>query len=742
MGEKPSPTDDGLRPNALPLNSINTGVFVNELTNLSLLPDTLQLDSRSEKSAYQKNPENLTWKFTSGVPAPDTSQEITYRGTQLALMKTYDIVEQRFHAFMEVADFDSTLPLPRTTEEKRKHYLFTDGTDGYPPHLNLVGKDDEEDPNQRTDLNKNKIFDRMRLIQAAALMRGFMSEWKQYLARKASDLVLGTMGTPDAGQTLAEVEAYNRGRRGSNWGLKDIFDQPNVGDLEDWFSDACFTQQQFTGVNPTTIQQATQTWIDHFISAAKASEVPEITDALQYLVTSRRESLYMQDYSYFRDAADVKPRDRIIEAYWEEKDGRTRYYRYSCASVCLFHLDNTGQLFPLAIVIDWRVNAERSVTIFNRTLFKSRDFRSGIDKRDRIQQLEEERSDWPWRYAKTCVQCSDWFRHEVSVHLTDTHFVEEAIIVASHRYLSQTHPVMQMLVPHWQKTLALNAAARSTLVPHVVLDLVGFQEKETQNFMQDAYAKFDFEKKYIPTDLKERGFPPDQLGDPKFHNYAYAKCINSMWGKIRAFVRDTLAADYPEPNANAKVKSDTDLQDWVRELGQNGEGKLIFPTIETFDQLVDAVTMCIHIASPQHTAVNYLQRYYMSFVVNKPPCLFAPPPTSLQELLGYTEKDLVKALPMNHSAEWLLASHIPYLLNKKPAPEESLKNYAHSKASLYVTKEPTAQNTAIAKAATTFFNELERSAQEFKEFGQQVDNWAVLPYEVLYPDWNAVSILI
>ena len=52
-----------------------------------------------------------------------------------------------------------------------------------------------------------------------------------------------------------------------------------------------------------------------------------------------------------------------------------------------------------------------------------------------------------------------------------------------------------------------------------------------------------------------------------------------------------------------------------------------FPTLSTVNELVDCVTMCIHIASPQHMAVNYLQNYYQSFVVNKPACMYRPLPT-------------------------------------------------------------------------------------------------------------------
>ncbi|KAI9368035.1 lipoxygenase [Aspergillus egyptiacus] len=646
-------------------------------------------------------------------------------------------------SFMEVADFDSSMPLPRPLEEKQKHYLFTSGKDGFPPHLNLVGKDDEEDPNQRTDLPLGKIFDRMRILQASSLMRTYKNALERGAASAAGALAFGRMENPYSGTTLKDVENYNRKRREST-SRKDIFDQPNVGDLEDWFSDARFAQQFFTGVNPTTIERASDSWLDHFVQAAEKTEVKALNEALDYLKKNCRESLYMQDYSYFRKAAGVSE-DQDVKCPWEETNilgfVTRKGHRYSVASVCLFYLDDEGNLLPLAIVPDWLGSADKSVTIFNRTLFKSRDFRSGTDKRDRITQLEEEANDWPWRYAKTCVQCSDWLRHEVTVHLTDTHFVEEAIIVASHRQLEQTHPVMQLLVPHWRKTLALNASARLILVPHVVLQLIGFQEKEMQRFMWNAYTEFDFKKKYVPTDLEERGFPPEKLGERKFHNYAYAKCINSMWGKIRAYVKDTLAVHYSGPDVDSQVKQDKQLQAWVKELASDGGARLKFPTIQTFDELVDCVTMCIHVASPQHTAVNYLQNYYLAFVVNRPPCLYKAPPKTLDELIRYTEKDLVEALPMNHSGDWLLASHIPYLLNKKPTEEESLLNFAHSKTLQYLNKSSD-DDLAIAMAALDFFMKLVDTVEEFKEYGQQVDGWQQLPYEVLYPDWNAVSILI
>lgn len=110
----------------------------------------------------------------------------------------------------------------------------------------------------------------------------------------------------------------------------------------------------------------------------------------------------MQDYSYFRKAAGKGPTDDIA-IKWE--DGVLAWkrsgYRYNCASVCLYYLNEKGDLYPLAIVTDWRGSARDSVTIFNRTLFKSRNLRTGHDRRDAKQQLKEEAEDWAWRYGQS-----------------------------------------------------------------------------------------------------------------------------------------------------------------------------------------------------------------------------------------------------------------------------------------------------------------------------------------------------
>lgn len=93
--------------------------------------------------------------------------------------------------------------------------------------------------------------------------------------------------------------------------------------------------------------------------------------------------------------------------------------------------------------------------------------------------------------------------------------------------------------------------------------------------------------------------------------------------------------------------------------------------------------MCIHIASPQHTAVNYLQNFYQSFVIAKPPALHAPLPTTLQSLQAYNEQDFVKALSIGHQRDWLLSAQIPWSLSFRVADENNLVTYAASISNIY-----------------------------------------------------------
>ncbi|KAJ3511333.1 hypothetical protein NLJ89_g4161 [Agrocybe chaxingu] len=321
-----------------------------------------------------------------------------------------------------------------------------------------------------------------------------------------------------------------------------------------------------------------------------------------------------------------------------------------------------------------------------------------------------------------CAQVSDWAVHEFVVHLVNTHLVEEAIIVGAQRSFPDSHILITLLKPHWNTTLSLNALARELMLP------------ELYEVCRNAYEAFDFTGSYVPADLERRGFPLAQLDDPSgpFHNYAYARNVIKIWDVLRRFVASVLSAHYP--NGDADIVADEYVSTFCTEMqSAQGGGMSTFPTITTLDGLIDMVTMCIHIAAPQHSAVNYLQQYYLTFVPNKPAALYSPLPTSLEELQKFGETDVLNALPLKLHSAWLLMAQIPYLLSAEVESEDNIITYADTVASL--------RDAVLAQAGKALRADLTALSKVLREHSRDMDD-QTKKYDVLDPIAVASSIII
>jgi len=212
-----------------------------------------------------------------------------------------------------------------------------------------------------------------------------------------------------------------------------------------------------------------------------------------------------------------------------------------------------------------------------------------------------------------------------------------------------------------------------------------------------------------------------------------------MWNAIHKFVASMLSTTFPNDKA---VQGDSYVQDWYKEMQSDTGAQLkTFPTITTVPQLVDAVTMCIHIASPQHTSINYLQNFYQAFVVNKPAALFTPLPTSLAQLKTYKEKDLVLALPINKQRQWLLSTTIPWLLSFRPSQDANLINYAASLYNLMKSKPDEPNTRKIQEYARQLYKDLRELIVTVKRNSDNMSS-GTIPYTVLDPNNTAVAIII
>ncbi|KAH6879478.1 lipoxygenase [Thelonectria olida] len=679
------------------------GVFLNELHRQKIV---LSTDGKGD---------------TDGTIAAETRlKQGTYHGTRLALTGIYNLIAEANTSQFDTHGWDPIIPTQRSLQQKQETYQWSDpAVDGYPPHLKTVPP---LPPNQ----DPKVIFNAAEVENVKAIASAFSFIIPTDIPHE---------GTPYKGPTIADCEAYNLANPSPN---TDIMGGENIGYKEDWYSDARFAQQHLSGVNPTTIEKAPADKVKAYVDEANKQGL----GAMKALLSNGKD-LFIQDYSYFREATGVKTEETFENTIYEldskfQPTGK-KVSRYACASVILFQLHSDGRLHPLVITLDYRGSLDKSVTIFNRRLTPD-------DKGDIA-----EKDDWPWRYAKTCAQTADWARHEIAVHLVDTHLIEEAIIVATNRTVPENHLLYEVLNPHWFRTLPLNAAARDTLIPFVIARIAGFgptsaaATSRTLGLVNWSYKNFNFQEKYIPNDLKKRGFDLEAEKGDKYRNSPYATNMHILWAVIRDFVKSVLATKY---KCDHDVRADKVIPAWCKEIQEKGQIKT-FPTITTLDQLIDAVTMCIHIASPQHTAVNYLQDYYYSFVPSKPPALCTALPTDLKTLQGYTEQHLTEALPIGTEGpkwkDWLLAAQLPELLSYKVEEQYNLMTYAKS---LYnVNKNRTNFENkefdfkSIKKAAAVLFNRLKILEKVFIDVSDRQIK-GTIEYKVLQPELTAISILI
>jgi Lipoxygenase len=326
---------------------------------------------------------------------------------------------------------------------KRKRYQWST-RNGFPPHLSVIPP---KDAAHKMNIFKKDRWDKVQLEKLPESIAQFFG----------ADALVPNPATgklrPNAMVTMDMIEKKYKDlyetAQASAGKIGDVYTSKHIGLREDWFTDAVFAQQQFTGVNPTGLKQASKDWMESFAWAATDQDNEEA----QELLANPASSFYVVDNSDYRYLLGLKP-DQELSALGPNTE-RGALPAYGAASVTLFSLSDSGRLHPVAICLDYLSDMSDSVTIFNRRLTPDA---QGVD----------EATDWSWRYAKMCSSMSDWTRHELAIHLTETHLLEEPIIIAAQRSFPDSHIICHILRPHWYKTLSLNYLARARLVPDFI----------------------------------------------------------------------------------------------------------------------------------------------------------------------------------------------------------------------------------------------------------------------------------
>jgi len=217
-------------------------------------------------------------------------------------------------------------------------------------------------------------------------------------------------------------------------------------------------------------------------------------------------------------------------------------------------------------------------------------------------------------------------------------------------------------VPHFERTLSLNDAARSILIPTYLEFLSSLGAAGTMELAGKTFQEFDFQASYLPRDLADR-----DVADLEAHGYFYGPDSRAIWQAIAEYCHKVIFDVYA---SDAEVSHDIQIQKWCEEIRERGKMRTFPECFTARTALVEAVTMIIFTASAQHTAVNYLQEFYLSFVAASPGALLCgPPPNRAFNSVDF-HKLLIDSLP-DMNLERTQAT-LMRILSQQPPLEDTL----------------------------------------------------------------------
>jgi len=303
--------------------------------------------------------------------------------------------------------------------------------------------------------------------------------------------------------------------------------------------------------------------------------------------------------------------------------------RYLASPIALFYWNpnppkgypaGTGALQPIAIQLGQKYDAD------DTPIFTPKDASDANDA-----------NGLKWKVAKYIVNVMCAIQHESVAHLGDCHLIVEPVIVAAHRQLSESHPLLKLLIPHFRFTININdTAIHSLIVPGgTVATNVGPSIDSTLELVAKAHEAWRWDENNPNNVFSLRGV--DNLPSFPFRDDTLL-----LWEAIQAYVAAYLKLYY---SSDADVSEDDELQAWIHEMtcplyaGFKGMGGLKSTgdkdrpyAIDSLKYLIQVVSQIIYIAGPQHASVNYAQYPLMSFAPSVSGTIYKAPPSRSTEL--------------------------------------------------------------------------------------------------------------
>ncbi|XP_057827365.1 linoleate 9S-lipoxygenase-like [Cryptomeria japonica] len=370
-----------------------------------------------------------------------------------------------------------------------------------------------------------------------------------------------------------------------------FFPKPNIIGKDDnaWRKDEEFGRQTLSGTNPMVIKR-----LEKFPPCGNLN--PEDYGPQQSSITETHLSPSLEKMSVEKNASR---RNDVCMPYVKTINQDTTCKIY--ATRIIFFLLPDGTLTPIAI--------ELCLPKKDKQLFTP-DY-SGDDE------------GWLWELAKAHVRCNDSGYHQLVNHWLRTHAVVEPFIIATHRNLSKVHPLHKLLVPHFRNTMHINSAARQLLINAGGIIEKSFRAGQfAMEISSKAYVDWKFNEKGLPADLIKRGMATENEGKLELviKDYPYAVDGLEIWDAMKSWVVAYISLYYSDEES---VKCDKEVQEWWKEIKEKGHedkknDEAGWYKMDTRNDLSEAITTLIWVASAHHAAVNFGQYDYSGSMRNHP----------------------------------------------------------------------------------------------------------------------------
>ncbi|XP_035522311.1 polyunsaturated fatty acid lipoxygenase ALOX15B [Morone saxatilis] len=477
----------------------------------------------------------------------------------------------------------------------------------------------------------------------------------------------GFMGRVEAWTSFTELEAVFAHSGHEN----DIARFVKAHWTEDWY----FGHQCLNGCNPLMLRQTRH--LPPNLSVTSDMLRPFLPEGSSLELELEKGTVYLLDY----EVLDGVPANMI--------NGKQSYLS---APLCLLHLNQQGQLLPIAIQLQQTPGPQNPV-------FLPSD--GGCD----------------WLLAKMWVHCADFQCHQLASHYLRTHMMGELCCVATLRQLPEPHPLYQLLMPHVRSSLQINLQARASLLATGgVFDKgIGSGLQTLPILLSRASERIYYHSLCVPDDLADRALD-------KLSQSYYAQDALRVWDVLHRFVCSWVDLYYSRDD---EVQQDSELQLWITDINTHGfTHDSGFPqSFQTKSQVSKFVTMIVFSCSALHAAVNFSQLDFALWMPNCPASMSRPPP---QVKGAVTEDDIMSFLPDVNSSCRVLT-----VLTLLSQPATNFVPLCHYKEAVF-------RDDAHRRLVEKVQAELKAISDDITERNSQLE----LPYPYLCPEGIENSVAI